>query len=229
MNMFFHSELFICWFEEHVSFFFFSFIFFCTLFFLLFHTFLLFVHSKLFSTPYYSHYDCLLFIVLSCQLPFIDVNLCFHSFVFVYYCLFMLSHYFLFMFFYVRLLSFTPSHSLSALVHHSNTFQTCSCLLLLLWFYIGMPTCPRFCLCKFGNGKFKGFKVQGLNFIYKIKFFISFSLFQCFVYVFISLFICVFVSFENEICYCSLNMYVMFILCMLIIQHFCCLLCVGFV
>jgi hypothetical protein len=66
-------------------------------------------------------------------------------------------------------------------------------------------------------------KVQGLNFIYKVKFLIfSFSLFQCFVYVFISLFICVFVSFGSM-------KYVILVLCLLIIQHFCCLLCVGFV
>jgi len=103
--------------------------------FFLFHPFLFFVHSKLFFTPYYSYSNCLLFVVLSYQLPFIDDNLCFHSFVFVYSCLFMFSYYFLLMLFYLRLLLFTPSRSLLALVHHLNIFQTCFCLLLLLWLW----------------------------------------------------------------------------------------------
>ncbi len=172
--------------------FFFSFMFFCTFLFILFHSFLFFVRSKLFFTSYYSYSNCLLFVILSCQLQFIDVNLCLHS---------------------------TPSHS-SALVHHSSTFQTCSCLLLLLWLCIGTPTCPPFCFVQIWEWEVK---VQGLNFIYKVKFLIfSFSLFQCFVYVFISLFICVFVSFGSM-------KYVILVLCLLIIQHFCCLLCVGFV
>jgi hypothetical protein len=54
---------------------FFSFIFFCTFFFLLFHSFSFFVHWKLFFIPYCSYYDCLGFIMLSlicvCLLLFI--------------------------------------------------------------------------------------------------------------------------------------------------------------
>jgi hypothetical protein len=120
--------MFISWFEEHVLCLFFlssSFV----LFFFLFHLFLLFVHSKLFFTPYYFYFYCLLFVVLSYQLPFIDVNLCFHSFVFVWCCLFMLSHYFLFMFF---LCSIVVVHPFSLIISSCSSFKYLPNMLLFV-------------------------------------------------------------------------------------------------